>query len=170
MLALGNGSVEYRAEAHPALHPGQSARIYQNGRAVGWIGALHPKLNKPLGFSGKAYVFELELTVCLQAVIPKFAALSRYPAIRRDLALVVDNTVLAFEIEHCLKGIESDILKSIQLFDVYSGDGVELGKKSIAVAFHLQHGERTMTDDEVDALMLQITDKLQSELGAVVRT
>lgn len=170
LLALGNGSVEYRAEAHPALHPGQSARIYQNGRAVGWIGALHPKLNKPLGFSGKAYVFELELTVCLQAVIPKFAALSRYPAIRRDLALVVDNTVLAFEIEHCLKGIESDILKSIQLFDVYSGDGVELGKKSIAVAFHLQHGERTMTDDEVDALMLQITDKLQSELGAVVRT
>ena len=170
LLALGNGSVEYRAEAHPALHPGQSARIYQNGRAVGWIGALHPKLNKPLGFSGKAYVFELELTVCLQAVIPKFAALSRYPAIRRDLALVVDNSVLAFEIEHCLKGIESDILKSIQLFDVYSGDGVELGKKSIAVAFHLQHGERTMTDDEVDALMLQITDKLQSELGAVVRT
>ena len=170
LLALGNGSVEYRAEAHPALHPGQSARIYQNCRAVGWIGALHPKLNKPLGFSGKAYVFELELTVCLQAVIPKFAALSRYPAIRRDLALVVDNTVLAFEIEHCLKGIESDILKSIQLFDVYSGDGVELGKKSIAVAFHLQHGERTMTDDEVDALMLQITDKLQSELGVVVRT
>ncbi|MAK65860.1 phenylalanine--tRNA ligase subunit beta [Methylophaga sp.] len=170
LLAIGDGQVEFRAEAHPALHPGQSARIYQNGQAVGWIGALHPKLNKPLGFGGKAYVFELELAVCLQSAIPKFTALSRYPAIRRDLALVVDNSVVAFEIEHCLKGIESDILKSIQLFDVYSGDGVELGKKSIAVAFHLQHGERTMTDDEVDALILQITQKLQSDLGAMVRT
>ena len=170
LLALGNGKVEFRAETHPALHPGQSARIYQNDKPVGWLGALHPKLNKPLGFTGKAYVFELALTVCLQSAIPTFTALSRYPAIRRDLALVVDNSIVAVEIEHCLKGIESDILKSIQLFDVYSGDGVELGKKSIAVAFHLQHVERTMTDDEVDALMLQITNKLQSELGAVVRT
>lgn len=170
LLALGNGKVEFRAESHPALHPGQSARIYQDNKAVGWIGALHPKLNKPLGFTGKAYVFELALTVCLQSDVPKFSTLSRYPAIRRDLALVVDNSVVAFEIEHCLKGIESDILKAIQLFDVYSGDGVELGKKSIAVAFHLQHGERTMTDDEVDALMLQITRKLQNDLGAMVRT
>lgn len=170
LLCLGNNNVEFRAETHPALHPGQSARIYQHGQAVGWIGALHPKLNKPLGFSGKAYVFELALTACLQSIVPTFTVLSRYPAIRRDLALVVDNSLVAFEIEHCLKGIDSDILKAIQVFDVYSGDGVELGTKSIAVAFHLQHSERTMTDDEVDTLMLKITHKLQSELGAVVRT
>lgn len=170
LISLGNGKVTFRAEVHQALHPGQSARIYHNEQPVGWVGALHPKLNKPLGFTGKAFVFELDLAVCLQSSIPQFTVLSRYPAIRRDLALLVDNSIMAADVEHCLDSVESDILKAIQLFDVYSGDGIEVGKKSLAVAFHLQHGERTMTDDEVDALMLKITQTLQNTLGAVVRS
>lgn len=170
LISLGNGKVAFRAEPHPALHPGQSARIYHDEQPVGWLGALHPKLNKPLGFTGKAFVFELDLGVCLQSTVPQFTVLSRYPAIRRDLALLVDNSIMAADVEHCLDSVESDILKGIQLFDVYSGDGIEVGKKSLAVAFHLQHRERTMTDDEVDALMLKITQTLQSTLGAVVRS
>ncbi len=169
LLVLGGGEVTFIAEAHPALHPGQSARIIKNGQAIGWLGALHPKLNKPLDINGKVFVFEMQLSAVLAAQVPEFSGVSRYPAIRRDLALVVEQTITAGQIEHCLKSIDSDILKAFQLFDVYTGDGVEHGKKSLAIAFRIQHGERTLTDDEVDALMTQIRDNLQSSLGAVIR-
>ncbi|MEX0616155.1 MAG: phenylalanine--tRNA ligase subunit beta, partial [Methylophaga sp.] len=169
LLSLGGGEVTFVAEAHPALHPGQSARIIKNGQAIGWLGALHPKLNKPLDINGKVFVFEMQLSAVLAAQVPEFSEVSRYPAIRRDLALVVEDTITAGQIEHCLKSIDSDILKAFQLFDVYTGDGVEQGKKSLAIAFRIQHGERTLTDDEVDALMTQIRDSLQSSLGAVIR-
>jgi len=171
LLDLGNkGDIRFVAEEHPALHPGQSARIYKNEQAIGWIGALHPKLNKPLELDVRVYVFELALAPVLDAHIPAFESLSRFPANRRDLALVVDQTTTAGEIDHCLKGVESDILKEIQLFDVYSGDGVEDGKKSIAIAFHLQHADRTLTDEEVDNLMQTITERLEKNVGAAIRS
>ena len=171
LLDLGGEThIRFVAEEHPALHPGQSARIYKDDQAIGWIGALHPKLNKPLDLNVRVYVYELALTPVLNAQIPSFEPLSKFPANRRDLALVVDSHTTAGEIEHCLNGVKSDILKEIQLFDVYSGDGVEVGKKSIAVAFNLQHAERTLTDDDVDALMLTIAQKLEQEVGALIRS
>ena len=171
LLDLGNqGNIRFVAEQHPALHPGQSARIYKEEQAIGWIGALHPKLNKPLDLNVRVYVFELALAPVLDAHIPAFESLSRFPANRRDLALLVDNNITVGEIQHCLQGVKSDILKSIQLFDVYSGDGVEDGKKSIAVAFNLQHAERTLTDEEVDALMQAITERLEQSIGALIRS
>lgn len=169
LLMLGGGEITFVADEHPALHPGQTARIMKNGQPIGWLGTLHPKLNKPLDINGRVFVFELALSAVLNAQVPEFSGVSRYPAIRRDLALVVEQSVTGGQIEHCLKSIDSDILKAFQLFDVYTGDGVEHGKKSIAIAFRIQHGERTLTDDEVDALMTQVRDNLQSSLGAVIR-
>jgi len=171
LLDLGNeDNFHFVAESHPALHPGQSARIYKNEQAIGWVGALHPRLNKPLEINCRVYVFELALSAVVAAKVPSFSPLSRFPALRRDLALVVDDKTAAGEIEYCLNGIESDILKSIQLFDVYSGAGVEVGKKSIAIAFQLQHAERTLTDEDVDALMNTVTQKLQQHVGATIRS
>jgi phenylalanyl-tRNA synthetase beta chain len=171
LLDLGRqGDIRFVAEQHPALHPGQSARIYKDDVAIGWIGALHPRLNKPLDLNVRVYVFELALTPVLDAHIPSFESLSRFPANRRDLALLVDSATTAGEIDHCLQGVKSDILKSIQLFDVYIGDGVEDGKKSIAIAFNLQHAERTLTDEEVDELMQTITQRLEQHVGAVIRS
>ena len=106
----------------------------------------------------------------LTAKVPSFSSLSRFPALRRDLALVVDDKTAASEIEHCLNSIKSDILKSIQLFDVYSGSGVEQGKKSIAVAFQLQHAERTLTDEDVESLMNTVTHTLEKHVGATIRS
>lgn len=166
----GSDNISFEAQQHPALHPGQSARIYKDDAAIGWIGALHPRLNKPLDLKTRTYVFELSLSAVLTAQIPSFELLSKFPAIRRDLALLVDEKITAGEIECCLNGTKSDILKEIQLFDVYSGDGVELGKKSIAVAFHLQHSERTLTDEEVDALMQTVAQRLEKQLAAVIRS
>ncbi|HEC58545.1 MAG TPA: phenylalanine--tRNA ligase subunit beta [Methylophaga sp.] len=171
LLDLGNeDNIHFVAEAHPALHPGQSARIYKNEQAIGWIGALHPRLNKPLDIDCRVYAFELTLSSVLAAKVPSFTPLSRFPALRRDLALVVDAKTTAGEIEHCLNDIESDILVSIQLFDVYSGAGIEQGKKSIAVAFQLQHAERTLTDEDVDVLMQTVTQKLEQHVGATIRS
>ncbi len=170
LLDITGGEIRFQAETHPALHPGQTARIYKNGEAIGWLGALHPKLQKPLDVNGRVYLFELSLPAVLLAQIPEFTALSKYPAIRRDLALVVDEAVTVGQIENCLSAIDSDILKSFQLFDVYTGDGVELGKKSLAMAFHLQHGERTLKDDEVDALIQTVTERLEQSVGATIRS
>ena len=171
LLSLGGeDNIHFVAEQHPALHPGQTARIYKEDKAIGWIGALHPKLNKPLDVNTRVYVFELSLSSVLSAQIPSFESLSKFPMIRRDLALLVDTHVKAGEIDRCLKGVRSDILKSIQLFDVYSGEGVEDGKKSLAIAFHLQHGERTLTDEEVDTLIDMVAQSLQKQVGAVIRS
>ncbi len=171
LLAVGGeDNIRFVAEQHPALHPGQSARVYKGEQAIGWLGALHPRLNKPLDLKTRVYVFELALSAVLKAQVPVFESVSKFPALRRDLALIVDTQTTAGEIDHCLNGIRSDILKGIQLFDVYSGDGVELGKKSIAVAFHLQHKERTLTDEEVESLMQSVAQILQEQIGAVIRS
>lgn len=170
LLAPGGGEIAFVAENHPALHPGQSARVYKNNQAIGWVGAIHPQLNKPLDFDGTAYLFELNLASVVDAAVPAYTPVSRYPMIRRDLAVIVDDTVAAGEIDNCLKSVDSDILKAIQLFDVYSGDGVEQGKQSLALAFHLQHPTRTLKDEEVDALMERLTETLQQAVGAEIRT
>jgi phenylalanyl-tRNA synthetase beta chain len=169
LLSLGQGNISFIAEEHTALHPGQSARIYKNGKAIGWLGAIHPKLHKALGLDKSLYVFEISLDELLSAKVPEFEVLSKFPSNRRDLAVLVDEKVTAGEIQHCLKQVESDILKGIQLFDVYTGDGVEDGKKSIAIAFQLQHDERTLTDEDVDALMQTITNRLEHDIQAVIR-
>lgn len=171
LLDLGRDSdIRFVAAQHPALHPGQSARIYKGEHAIGWIGALHPRLNKPLDIKNRVYLFELTLTDVLYAQVPEFRSVSRFPAIRRDFALQVADKITLGEIQDCLQGIKSDILKGIQLFDVYSGEGVELGFKSIALAFYLQHGERTMTDDEVETLMAAIAQRLEQQLGITIRS
>ncbi|MDG1688372.1 MAG: phenylalanine--tRNA ligase subunit beta [Gammaproteobacteria bacterium] len=171
LLALGGRTdIHFVAEVHPALHTGQSARIYMGKEAIGWVGAVHPQLHKALGLNVTAFVFELSLSSVLISDIPAFSALSKFPAIRRDLALVVSGTITAGEIKRCLNDVRSDILKEIQVFDVYSGDGVEQGQKSVAVAFHMQHTERTLTDDEVNDLILRITTQLEQEIGATIRS
>ena len=171
LLTLGGHTdIEFKAEQHPALHNGQSARIYQGDNAIGWLGAIHPRLNKPLGLNTRVYVFEFVLTAALKAHVPEFEPLSKFPAIRRDLALLVSDTVTVGKINHCLQDIKSDILKQIQLFDVYSGDGVEKDHKSLAIAFHMQHTDRTLTDDEVNDLMQQIASQLEEQVGATIRS
>ena len=166
----GNDDIHFVVEQHPALHPGQTARIYNGDNAIGWIGALHPSLNKPLEINTRVYVFELNLSSVLSAQVPSFESLSKFPMIRRDLALLVDTHINAGEIDRCLRGVRSDILKSIQLFDVYSGEGVEDGKKSLAIAFHLQHSDRTLTDDEVDTLIDSVAQSMLEQVGAVIRS
>ncbi|NQY51403.1 MAG: phenylalanine--tRNA ligase subunit beta [Piscirickettsiaceae bacterium] len=170
LLSATGGNIIFVAEQHLSLHPGQSARIYKNNQAIGWLGTLHPSLNKPLSFDNEIYVFELVLSTILISKPPSFKSLSRFPENRRDLAILVDHNITAGEIERCLNSVKSDIIRSIQVFDVYTGSGIKRNKKSIAIAFRFQHEGRTLTDQEVDILMKTVIQILEQQLKVIIRS
>ncbi|WP_435105823.1 phenylalanine--tRNA ligase subunit beta [Arhodomonas sp. AD133] len=159
----------FAAETHPALHPGQSARVYRGDRAIGWVGALHPQLEKPLELAGRTYVFELELEALAEARVPAFEALSRFPSIRRDLAVVVDEDVTADRLREVIAASAGDWLRDVVVFDVYRGKGVEEGRKSLAMGLILQDSSRTLTDEDVEASIERVVERLGHELNAALR-
>lgn len=171
LLALGGDTGAYRFEtaAHPALHPGQSARLWRDAQAVGWLGALHPAVARALGLEQAAYVFELSLDLLQQARLPAFHELSKFPAIRRDIAIVVDEAVTAAQVQACAAEAAPELVRHIQLFDVYRGKGVDSGRKSLALGLTLQASSRTLTDEEVATTLDQVVGTLQQQLGATLR-
>ncbi|MCO7223773.1 phenylalanine--tRNA ligase subunit beta [Pleionea sp. CnH1-48] len=157
------------AESHHALHPGQSARIMAGKKAAGWIGKLHPSLKKSLDLEQDLYLFELDLEAVNQRKLPKFTELSRYPSIRRDLAVIVDDEVSASQLIDLIRQTAGNLLKHINIFDVYRGEGVDSGRKSIALGLILQHSERTLKDAEVNKIVDRAIAVLEKELNAVLR-
>ncbi len=169
MLALSGLDVAVVAAAHPALHPGQSARIETNGILLGWMGALHPAVVDKLGLAGGALVFELALEPLLQGRLPRFRELSRFPAVRRDIAVVVDNSVPAVAVLAVIRQAAPTSMQELKLFDLYTGKGIDSGRKSLALGLTLQADSRTLTDSEVDAALDAILAALKAELGATLR-
>ncbi|MGE6386441.1 phenylalanine--tRNA ligase subunit beta [Pseudomonas sp. NPDC078416] len=155
--------------SHPALHPGQTARIERDGREVGYIGALHPELSKTLGLDRPVFVFELVLAEVAVGRLPKFHELSRFPEVRRDLALVADRDVSATAVLDVIRENAGEWLTDLKLFDVYQGKGVDPLRKSLAVGLTWQHPSRTLTDDEVNASTQQILTSLEERLNATLR-
>lgn len=171
VLALGGAADAFRfeSERHPALHSGQSARIYRGDSPVGWIGALHPGIQDQLELAGRAYVFEVELAAVQAADVPAFTPLSRYPSIRRDLALVVEEHVSHGAVEACVRAAAGDLLQDVVLFDVYQGKGVAEGRRSLGIGLILQAFSRTLTDSDVDGLVTRVVERLGQELNAQLR-
>lgn len=157
------------ADRHPALHPGQSARIELDGEAVGWLGALHPDVQRKLDMDEPAYVFEMTLEAAQQARLPAFAPLSRFPSIRRDLAVVVAESVSAAALEQCVRRATGAWLQGVALFDVYEGKGVADGFKSVGIGLILQDFSRTLTDSDVDEVISGVVVALRGELDAELR-
>ncbi len=159
----------FESKRHPALHPGQSACIVRNNKNLGWVGAIHPEVQHQLGINDRVLVFELELDELSCAVVPRYEALSRYPSIRRDLAIVVNEDVSARQVCDCIRAALPDLLQEVRLFDVYRGKGIDFGRKSLALGLILQESSRTLTDQEVDAAIHRIVAQLEQELGAALR-
>ncbi|TDV56751.1 phenylalanyl-tRNA synthetase beta subunit [Pseudomonas graminis] len=155
--------------SHPALHPGQTARIERDGREVGYIGALHPELSKTLGLDRPVFVFELVLAEVAVGRLPKFHELSRFPEVRRDLALLADRDVSATAVLDVIRENAGEWLTDLRLFDVYQGKGIDPLRKSLAVGLTWQHPSRTLTDDEVNASTQQILTSLEERLNATLR-
>ena len=171
MLEMTGCQTEFSFEKadNPVLHPGQSAQILRNGLAVGWMGALHPGVEKQLGLSQRVFVFEISAAALMQAAIPGYQALSKYPAIRRDIALVVDRGMQVKEVLDVIQNSAPDTLTNIELFDVYEGEGIDSGRKSLALGLTLQDLSRTLTDKEIEQTTDAILKELKTRIGAVLR-
>ena len=133
------------------------------------IGRLHPAIEKKLGLAQAVYVFELELAVLQVAAVPSFTPVSRYPAIQRDIALIIDQSVPAAQVYRHIQKSAGSLLVNLELFDQYQGEHVDFGKKSLAYTLTLQHSSRTLRDQEVENVMHQVLEHLKNDLGAQLR-
>ena len=168
LLALSGCGAEFVADTHPALHPGQTASIVCGGEHIGTIGALHPELASELKLPG-AVLFELRLDAISAGTVPKFNALSRFPAVRRDLSLVAPEAISASAVRECVEQAGVDVLQYLELFDVYVGEGIDSGMKSISLALTFQSRSRTLGDTEISAALCAILDSLTETLGIALR-
>jgi phenylalanyl-tRNA synthetase beta chain len=159
----------FKAGVHSALHPGQTAQILRNGQIVGIVGTLHPAILQGLKVDGPVFVFELFLDQLESGRVKQFTGLSKFPEIRRDIALLIDQTVPAEVIQGTIKELGGELLKELKLFDVYQGKGIEPGLKSIALALTLQHASRTLVDEEVADLMERVIVTLKGRFNAELR-
>jgi phenylalanyl-tRNA synthetase beta chain len=157
------------ADTHPVLHPGQTARIVRDGTPVGWIGRLHPEIERRLELTYSALVFELETESGLAAVVPQMREISRFPAVRRDLAIVVAESLPVQALLECIRRSAGALLTSLVVFDIYRGRGISDGFKSVAIGLNLQDISRTLTDADTDAVVAQVVGDLQREHGAAIR-
>ena len=156
-------------ETHPALHPGQSARLYLDGQAVGWLGALHPSLTQQQALARAPVLFELDWLAVAERHLPRYQGVPKLPAVRRDIAVLVDADVPVGEIQAAIAGHLPGMVSEFALFDVYQGKGVEAGKKSLAFRMLLQHTEKTLTDSEIEASVSEAVKFLSERFNAVLR-
>ncbi|QIK37632.1 phenylalanine--tRNA ligase subunit beta [Caldichromatium japonicum] len=156
-------------DKHPALHPGQCARIERLGQPVGWIGMLHPALADRLDLPGDVFVFELDLHPLTSGILPRYRQISRYPAIRRDLAILVEQGISYEAVEGCIRSAAAGLLRELILFDVYTGPNIPPATKSLALGLVLQSNDQTLTDEQVDATLATVLERLDAELGARLR-
>ncbi len=169
LAALSGARLEYRASQPAWAHPGRSADVYRDGVRLGWIGQLHPRLQRALELDVDVVAFELDLAPLFSRAVPRAAALSKYPSVRRDLAFVVPQDVEWAAIERVLRDVSGPSLRDLVLFDRYQGKGVEPGFKSLAMGLILQDESRTLTDRDVDSVVASVTAALQREYGATIR-
>ena len=168
-ILFGEGGVCCDAIVHPAFHPGRGARVIVGSRSVGIIGELHPQWVQKYELGTPPVLFELELDPLLEAAPPRFSELSNFPQVSRDLAVVVANAVELRTVLAVARSAADPIVRDIHLFDVYTGKGIEIGKKSLAFRIVMQDTQKTLQDAEVDAAMQKIASRLDSELGAKLR-
>ncbi|MDX1801539.1 MAG: phenylalanine--tRNA ligase subunit beta, partial [Marinobacter sp.] len=163
-------TVSFEAGQHPALHPGQTARLTKDGEFVGWLGVLHPQVQKKLDLNGVILMFELFLNPILSGYVPNFKEFSKFPEVRRDLAIIIGSGVTFADVERIVRQAAGEHLTALRAFDVYEGERVGEGNKSLALSLFWQSTERTLNEEEVVSLFNSVIDALKKELGAILRS
>ncbi|WP_323752662.1 phenylalanine--tRNA ligase subunit beta [Marinobacter sp.] len=162
--------VQFRASEHPALHPGQTAELLRDGESVGWFGTLHPQVQKNLELNGTILMFELFLNSIVTGYVPNFKDVSKFPEVRRDLAIIIGSEVSFAQVEDIARKQAGEHLTDLRVFDVYEGESLGEGNRSLALSLFWQHSERTLNEDEVHTLFNGVIDSLKEELGATLRS
>lgn len=168
--ALTQNRAEYAPAQHPALHPGQTARVMLAGKAIGWLGKLHPKWQQHYDVPRGAILFELDAEPLLSRTLPQYQELPKFPPVRRDLAVIVDEKVPVQAILDTVRNAKIPLLHSVALFDLYKGKGIAENKKSLAFLVLMQDTQKTLTDAEADEVVARVLDLMVRHHGAELRT
>jgi phenylalanyl-tRNA synthetase beta chain len=168
-LAGDASQFSFSATTHPALQPGQAAEIRRDNETIGLIGKLHPTVAKHFGLKRDVYLFEIDAEKALAARAPEATAVSKFPAIRRDISFLVDEKIASSELVAAAASAAPDLIQSVRIFDIYKGPGIEAGLKSVAIGLILQETSRTLTDDDADAAQAAAVQKLQQKFAAELR-
>jgi len=160
--------LSFQTAQHPASHPGRSARILLDERAIGWLGELHPQWQQKYDLPQAVVWFEVEMAALTQDAVPKLSDISRYPPVRRDIAVLVDENVTVQSLLDAMLAEKAPKVVEVALFDVYRGKGVEQSKKSLAFRVLLQDTQKTLTDNEIEENTARLVAALQ-RLGAQLR-
>ncbi len=170
LFARLGGEFEFKPGSLPALHPGQTAEIVKNSKIVGYLGALHPEIHNYLNLNGPVYLFELCLNEIVKGKVPQFKEFSKFPEVRRDLAILVKKETNYSEVKSAIVEKAGDCLINLNVFDVYQGQGIEPGMKSLAISVTWQHVERTLNDEEIAQTFDDIVNVLKERFGATLRS
>jgi phenylalanyl-tRNA synthetase beta chain len=162
-------SIRFEAEPLACLRPGRSARIYRNDIAIGWLGEIHPQIVKSANLSNTVFLFELETESAFILNALKSKEISKFPSVRRDLSIVIDESVPLAVLQENVTVSASGLLSELRVFDVYRGPGVDSGRKSIALGLILQDSSRTLTDVDADSVVTAVVARLRDELSATIR-
>src|SRR3990172_821750 len=171
-IGHAHGSLQDDASEIRFLHPGKSARVFAEEEELGFFGELHPEFQEKLGLSKRVYIFEIDLEKLIsleKTVEKKFVSLPKFPYVRRDIALVVDDNISLGEILNEIRRMKSPLIEDLRVFDVFKGGNVSQGKKSIAVSMILRASDKTLTDEEVNEVQKMAISGLQKTLGAELR-
>ncbi len=168
LLNLSGNDYFFEAAEHSALQVGQTAKISRNGQFVGWIGALSPHLQKKLSLP-KLFLFELNQSDIEQRKVSSYQSFSSFQASKRDIALVISKDVNADQLVHAIRSLNQEHLIEVNLFDVYEGENIEKGKKSVALNLTYQSIEATLTDDQLNQQVEDIITHLESKFSAKLR-
>jgi phenylalanyl-tRNA synthetase beta chain len=171
LLLLGGrrGAWAFEAALHPALHPGKTARLLWAGEAAGWLGELSPVLTAGMSLGRAPVLFELDYSLIASSNPRVYKEFSRFPRVRRDVALVVDNSISAGEVTHAIADAAGEMLHNIHIFDIYQGLGVDSGRKSMALGLILQGSSRTLTDRDLETVTERVLSRVQRDFGATLR-
>ena len=173
-VVLESLRIDYRfikSNKHPAYHPGQCAEVYSGSKLIGVFGQVHPAVTDSYGIDTRVYAAELDFNTMFDSIQQEtmYRPIDKFPSIERDMAVVCDQSVPAGDLVDTVLRVSGELLKSCEIFDVYTGDQVPKGKKSVALSLIYRHADRTLTDAEVDDLFNLSLSALGKEFGAVLR-
>lgn len=170
-LSLGPGISFEPGPVADFLHPGASALVSIGGKPCGYIGELHPDFNEKLDIDRKVYILEADLDLILDShlgISTRFTPLPKYPGVRRDISVVVNDDILVGDIIEQVKGV-SELIEDVWVFDIFQGESLGEGKKSVAISMYMRAANKTLTDKDANKVQNKVLKRVNSSLGAELR-
>lgn len=161
--------ISFEGTSHPAIHPGKSAQIRLGEKIAGWLGELHPRWQQKADLPKSVVLFELDLDSLMRRTLPTVGEIPKYPSVRRDIAVIVADGINAQSLLESMWALNSPIISEISLFDVYRGEGMTRGKKSLAFRVLLQDTKKTLIDAEADFVITKLIKILENKFEAKLR-